>query len=106
MGRYRFILIFLGLIGLIAAVVPKQKEFSIAVITDVPKDSISLVKDSLFICKGHYFEWCNDPSTCAYDNEVLEKVSLWEYYKLLECEECQKFFEDNYYKFIQTQPEL
>jgi hypothetical protein len=106
MGRYSFIIIFFGLIGLIAAIVPEQREFSVEVITDVPKDSVTLIKDSVYICKGHFFEWCTEPSTCGYCNENLEQVNLWEYYKLLECEDCQKFFEENYYKFIQTQPEI
>lgn len=106
MGRYSFIIIFFGLIGLIAAVVPESREFKVELEIGVPKDSSTLIQDTIYICKGHFFEWCTEPSTCGYCNETLDEVNLWEYYKLLECEDCQKFFEENYYKFIQAQPEL
>ena len=99
MGRYTFIIVFLGLITVIAAVVPSENEFNGA-LQVVPSDSTELMKHEIYICRGHYFEWCSEPSNCAYDNEALEKVNLWEYYKLLECEECQQFFNDNYPKFV------
>jgi hypothetical protein len=106
MGRYSFIVVFFSLLGLVAAVVPEQKSFDVGIVTDVPKDSSTLAQDTIYICKGHFFEWCTEPSTCGYCNESLDKTSLWQYYKLLECEECQEFFDENYYKFIQAQPEL
>jgi hypothetical protein len=59
-------------------------------------DSVQLKKDSVYICEGHFFEWCKEPSTCAHCNEQLSAISLWDYYKKLECEDCKRFFEENY----------
>ena len=107
MGRYTFIIVFFGLLALIAAVVPEEHQGHSRIIeTSDPNDSTELKTHDLYICKGHYFEWCHEASTCAYCNEDLEKVNLWEYYKLLECEDCQKFFEENYPKFIKEQPKI
>ncbi len=63
-------------------------------------DSNKLKQDTIFMCDGHFFEWCNEESSCAHCNEALKPISLWGYYKKLECEDCKKFFEDNYPKFI------
>lgn len=107
MGRYTFIIIFFGLIGLIAAVVPSDAEMNHNATVDVvPTDSTELKKHDIYICRGHYFEWCTEASYCGYCNEALEQVNLWEYYKILECEDCQKFFEENYTEFIQEPPQL
>ncbi|MGB0851356.1 MAG: hypothetical protein ACPGTP_08905 [Bacteroidia bacterium] len=105
MGRSTFIIVFVSLIVLIAAVVPEERQFDI-VLDSSPKDSTELKKTEIYICKGHYFEWCTESSTCAHCNEYLEKINLWEYYQLLECEDCQKFFEENYSNFIGEEPQL
>ena len=64
-------------------------------------DSIELSKDSIYICEEHYFEWCKEASICAYCGEPLDHIDLWTYYKILECEDCKKYFEDHYEDFIQ-----
>lgn len=65
----------------------------------VEYDSVQLVKDSIFICDEHYFEWCKEPASCPYCGEELEKTDLWSYYKLLECEDCKQFFDEHYEQF-------
>jgi hypothetical protein len=105
MGRITYLIVFFGLIGLIAAIVPQEENNHPSSLLDVtisPNNSVSLKKHHIFICKGHFFEWCREESVCGYCQEPLEKVNLWEYYKLLECEDCQKYFEDNYPLFIET----
>lgn len=62
-------------------------------------DSVELSADSIYICNEHYFEWCKEQAVCAYCGEALVKTDLWSYYKLLECEDCQKFFDDHYEQF-------
>ncbi len=64
-------------------------------------DSISLSQDSIYICEEHYFEWCKEASICPYCGEPLHHVDLWTYYKILECEDCKKYFEDHYEDFLQ-----
>ena len=104
MGKYSFIVVFLGVLGLIASVVPREHE--ILNYADIePKDSSMLKTYTIYVCEGHFFEWCKEPSTCAYCNESLDEINLWEYYKILECEECQTFFDENYSKFISARDE-
>ena len=62
-------------------------------------DSTALKQDSIFICRSHYFEWDRDSAVCPYDLAPMEKVDLWEYYLLLECEECKDFFDAHYAEF-------
>lgn len=69
-------------------------------ISGVEYDSVELAKDSIYICDEHYFEWCKEPAICPYCGEALQMTDLWSYYKLLECEDCQKFFDDHYEQFI------
>jgi hypothetical protein len=104
MGRYTFIIVFFGILGLIAAVVPSSTDMNQGFMQMVePSDSTELKQHDIYICRGHYFEWCNEASSCGYCNEALEQINLWEYYKILECEDCQKFFNENYTKFIETE---
>jgi hypothetical protein len=105
MGRSTFIIVFFSLLGLIAAVIPDDPHVDIMLRIE-PKDSTELKTQEIFICRGHYYEWCTDSSSCAHCNETLERVNLWEYYKLLECEDCQKFFKENYENFIGEDQEL
>jgi hypothetical protein len=81
-------------------VIPKDTSIS-EVQQDVVYDSTVLKTQHIYICDGHYFEWCNEASFCGHCNEPLNKIDLWSYYKKLECEDCQKFFEDNYETFVE-----
>ncbi|PCJ63954.1 MAG: hypothetical protein COA58_15100 [Bacteroidetes bacterium] len=105
MGRYTFIILFFGIIGLIAVVVPHESQVNGIFITR-QNDSTELKKQSIYICKGHYFEWCDNASNCSHCSEPLTQLNLWEYYTLLECEDPQKFLEDNYQKIIQNKIKL
>ncbi|NNJ55912.1 MAG: hypothetical protein HKP14_07260 [Bacteroidia bacterium] len=63
-------------------------------------DSTVLKSQFVYVCEGHFFEWCNEEVNCGYCNEPLQKMDLWAYYKKLECEDCKSFFDENYPSFI------
>ena len=94
-GKYIFSLITIA--GLIYLSGPKVQAHR--TLSAVEYDSVELSQDSIYICHEHYFEWCREPAVCPYCGEPLELEDLWTYYKLLECEDCQKFFDDHLEQF-------
>ena len=93
-------IIVLVLLGLFTLVIPSEKGYA-QDIEPVEYDSTELKSHFIYVCDGHFFEWCNEEVNCGYCNEPLKKIDLWEYYKKLECEDCKTFFDDNYPSFIQ-----
>lgn len=102
MGRKKLALIVVILVGIIALIIPSNK--GIAQNIETPSyDSTVLKTQFIFVCEGHFFEWCNEEVNCGYCNEPLTKMNLWDYYKKLECEDCKTFFDENYPSFIKQE---
>lgn len=98
MGRKTFSIAVVSVFIIMAFIIPK-KEHTSTLEQPISYDSTELKKHTIYICEGHFFEWCKEPSICQHCNENLVETNLWEYYKKLECEDCKKFFEENYRQF-------
>lgn len=99
MGRKTFLIAALAIFVILAFIIPNN-EYEGVLDNPITYDSTELKKHNLYICEGHYFEWCNEQSICPHCNEKLTVTNLWDYYKKLECEDCKRFFEENYNQFL------
>lgn len=103
MGTKSFIISVIVIFAILAFIIPSTKPATITQNTPITYDSLTLKKYSIYICEGHFFEWCKEPSVCPYCNEKLTSTNLWDYYKKLECEDCKKYFEENYRSFSKSE---
>lgn len=102
MGRKKIVFTVLILFGIIALLIPSNKGLAQSVEPQT-YDSTELKSQFIYVCEGHFFEWCNEEVNCGYCHEPLKKMNLWEYYKILECEDCKAFFDENYPSFIKKE---
>ncbi len=102
MGTKSFLISVLVIFTLLAFIIPKKQQSNTTLKAPIAYDSLTLKKYNVYICEGHFFEWCKEPSVCPYCNEKLTPINLWDYYKKLECEDCKKYFEENYRTFSKS----
>lgn len=101
MGALRLV----GIAFLLLMLVDTRAQSEYEETIDIIPDSIQLMQDSIYICQDHFFEWCAKESICAHCHKQLVKISLWEYYQKLECEDCKEYFFENYLKFKEEYPQ-